>query len=31
MLTVHSVIGAYLRQIPRLGLERGALGAIGGL
>lgn len=31
MPTVHSVTEAYLRQIPRLGLERDVLGAIGGL
>ena len=31
MLTVHSVTGAYLRQILGPGLGRGAHGAIGGL
>lgn len=31
MLTAHSVTEAYLRQILRPGLERGAPGAIGGL
>lgn len=31
MLTVHSVIGVYLRQMPKIGLERDALGVTGGL
>lgn len=31
MLTVHSVTGAYLRQMPKRGLADGVPGAIGGL